>query len=448
MSITATYSPEDNKIRLYPSSRLDQETYERVKAAGFSWAPKQELFVAPKWTPGREDIAIELAGEIEAEQMTLAERAQIKAERLDGIAAKKTARANAFARAADELSQAFYMGQPILVGHHSEAKARKTQQRMHSALSKSVAEIKAANYMLYRAEGAECHANMKNDPRVRANRIKTLLAELRDLQRDINHANLCLKVWAKVTEDEPIKAALSRGILETGQLAPYGLYDKLKNATPQEARQMCIEAAERTVNSANRKRWVDHVLNRLGYERDMLGNVTRYEGALTPVMIQIFAREHGAHKPVAKALDDGSFILESKVALPLHIANASSIEMTADEWRDLMQGSGYEVPAKKDAQPPILNFRAPQLQSYSRYHRGQIDTYRQVEMTKEQYSKIDNEQRGTRLSICGEYKFKVCPDPFHEGARYLAQRVAVFLTDSKEHACPESYSELTSMEAV
>lgn len=38
MSISATYSVEDNKIRIYASQRLDAETYERVKAAGFAWA--------------------------------------------------------------------------------------------------------------------------------------------------------------------------------------------------------------------------------------------------------------------------------------------------------------------------------------------------------------------------------------------------------------------------
>lgn len=97
---TATYSPEDNKLRLYASSRLDAETYERVKAAGFVWAPKQELFVAPKWSPRREDLLIELAGEIEPEEMTLAERAQAKAERLDNLAHKRHREANAFNRAA------------------------------------------------------------------------------------------------------------------------------------------------------------------------------------------------------------------------------------------------------------------------------------------------------------------------------------------------------------
>ena len=34
-TIAATYSPEDNKLRLYASQRLDAETYARVKEAGF-----------------------------------------------------------------------------------------------------------------------------------------------------------------------------------------------------------------------------------------------------------------------------------------------------------------------------------------------------------------------------------------------------------------------------
>jgi hypothetical protein len=44
MTYTATYSPEDNKLRLYNSTRLDREIYARVRGAGFIYAPKQELF--------------------------------------------------------------------------------------------------------------------------------------------------------------------------------------------------------------------------------------------------------------------------------------------------------------------------------------------------------------------------------------------------------------------
>jgi len=79
--ITATYSPEDNKLRLYSSTRLDSDTYKRVKDAGFSWAPKQELFVAPMWTPSREDLCLELAGEIGDEDTSLLDRAESHSER-------------------------------------------------------------------------------------------------------------------------------------------------------------------------------------------------------------------------------------------------------------------------------------------------------------------------------------------------------------------------------
>ncbi len=43
MTYTATYSPEDNKLRLYASERLDAETYAKVKKAGFSWAPQHPV---------------------------------------------------------------------------------------------------------------------------------------------------------------------------------------------------------------------------------------------------------------------------------------------------------------------------------------------------------------------------------------------------------------------
>lgn len=346
MRITATYSPEDNKIRLYASARLDAETYARVKAAGFKWAPRQELFVAPAWSVGREDLALELAGEIEAEEMTLAERAAAKAERLDALAHKRNREANAFARRAEELSEAFYMGQPILVGHHSERKARKTKERMDGAQSQAIKASKAANYWLYRAEGVEAHANMKNDPRVRANRIKTLLAELRDIQRTINAAHRALAVWEKFTTDDQIRYALGRMPSEEtcSTMDIYYAVDK-GEMTPADAREKCIERAESTVESPRLARRIAHTLNRLGYERAFLGDVPRYDGELTPVILQAFAREHGAEKPTATATDPGCFQIESPVPLPLHLASGRFLDLSADDWRDLMQSTGYTVPA-------------------------------------------------------------------------------------------------------
>src|SRR5262245_11574233 len=87
--ITATYCPTENKIRLYPSARLDQTTYERVKAAGYKWAPNQECFVAPMWTPAREDLALELAGEIGDEDTSLVDRAEARADRFEDYSDKR-----------------------------------------------------------------------------------------------------------------------------------------------------------------------------------------------------------------------------------------------------------------------------------------------------------------------------------------------------------------------
>lgn len=440
---TATYSPEDNKLRLYASTRLDEETYARVKGAGFSWAPKQELFVAPKWTPEREDLAIELAGEIEPEETTIAERAAIKAERLDALAGKQLRQASAYQRAAEELSQAFYMGQPILVGHHSERKARKTKERMDAAQSKAITLTEKSNYWLYRATGVEHFANMKNNPRVRANRIKTLLAELRDLQRGINAAHHALTIWEKLTTDEQIDYAIGH-LNSDVTLVGWDTYGKVRSGemTLAEARQGAIDRANLTISGPRRRRWLDHILNRLSFEREMLGAVARYEDELTPVIIQAFAREHGAEKPKCTIVEDGYFLLESPVPLPMHIgAGRSYLELSDDDWRELMQSTGYEVPAKKDAAPPILNLDVPEIQAKSRAtYRGapEVEFLRVARVTKAQYSELGADYRGTRLSACGTYRFKVGSarrlGVAQEGEHW--SYVAVFLTDSKAHEVP------------
>lgn len=438
--ITATYSPEDNKLRLYASSRLDSETFERVKAAGYRWAPKQELFVAPAWSCAREDLALELAGEIEPEEMTLAERAQAKADRLDAIADKRAAQASAYSRRANELSQAFYMGQPILVGHHSERKARKTQEKMHSAMDQAAKAHNAIGYWQYRAESVERHANYKNDPRVRARRIKTLLAELRDLQRSINSAHKALDLWEKMQTAEQIAAFLGH----SASLARFGMWGEVDKGErdPFEAKAAVMDGCRAIIEGPNRARWINHTLNRLAYERDMLGDVPRYTGEITPTLLQMFVREHGADKPKGAKVDDDLFTVECAAPLPLHIGDGKALELSGDEWRDLMQSVGYVPPAKKPAKPPILNFVAPagEIATKSRAtYRGAdpVTMLRQVALTKAEYAAI-RDGKWTAESACGEFRVRTASDPHHKGAYYLAPRVCIVITDQKQHDVPES----------
>src|ERR1700691_40061 len=114
MHYSATYSPEDNKLRLYATCRLDPETYDSVKSAGFIWAPKQELFVAPMWTPAREDLLIERAGEIDDEHKSLVERAEERSERFEDYSEARASDAERARKAVSAIADNIPFGQPIL----------------------------------------------------------------------------------------------------------------------------------------------------------------------------------------------------------------------------------------------------------------------------------------------------------------------------------------------
>lgn len=183
MLITAAYDPADDKIRLSASQRLDSDTYAKVKAGGYGWAPKQGVFYAV-WSPRREDIALELAGEIGDEDTTLVERAEERAERFEGYQENRTTDAQRAREAVSRIADGIPMGQPILVGHHSEKHARKDAEKIENGMRRAVKMWDTAQYWERRAAGALAHARYKELPAVRARRIKTIEAEMRSMVAD------------------------------------------------------------------------------------------------------------------------------------------------------------------------------------------------------------------------------------------------------------------------
>jgi hypothetical protein len=170
MSYSATYSPEDNKLRL----RLvapDAETYARVKAP-LRVGPEQKLFVAPAWSPAREDLLIELAGEVGDEDTSLVERAEERAERFEDYQTARTDDAERARRGVAAIADNIPFGQPILVGHHSERHARKDAERIQNGMRRAVKMWETAQYWQDRAKGALRAAKYKERPDVRARRIK------------------------------------------------------------------------------------------------------------------------------------------------------------------------------------------------------------------------------------------------------------------------------------
>lgn len=320
---TATYSPDDNKIRIYPRHRLDAATYARVKAAGFKWAPKQELFVAPMWTPGREDLAVELCGELEDEDRTLAERAEERAERFEGYEEKRTADAERAQATVKAISKHIPFGQPILVGHHSERHARKDAERIENGMRKAVKMWDTAAYWKRRAAGALANAKYKELPAVRARRIKGIEADIRKLDKSDKESAATLARWALVDKPEAWKpredgtvwtreerAAYIAGRSTYGDAVARGengntwtAYDVLR--LPAEERysgapvmtvdEVIAEVRRRAeASTAYRARWRAHYQNRLEYERAMLDEAGSFKEQGTSVNVALLTLTAGA----------------------------------------------------------------------------------------------------------------------------------------------------------
>jgi len=276
MTMTATYSPEDNKLRLYASSRLDADTFAKVKAAGFRWAPRQSLFVAPMWTPGREDLLLELCGEIGDEDTSLVDRAEERAERFGEYGENRQRDARAAEAAVDALGRQFEGGQPILVGHHSERRARRDRERMDVGMRRAIRAWETADYWQRRAKAARQHADFKAEPAVRARRIKGLEADLRKRGRTLKEAQQLADAWGRpgLTPEFASKLAnhdyglrirlhdqgsdfvsawqiLRDGLLSLAEVAAHGV-------------------AAHTRTAKHQERWIQHLTFRLDYERALL----------------------------------------------------------------------------------------------------------------------------------------------------------------------------------
>lgn len=205
-NFTATYSPEDNKLRLYSVYRLDEDLYKRVRAAGFIFAKHQDLFVAPMWTPSRADLLLELAGFIDDESMSLADRAAIRADRFEGYQANRLKDAEQAYNEVQSLTEDIPLGQPILIGHHSEKKARKQAEKIERAGQRAVDMWNTSEYWIYRTKGVLRNVTYKDRADVRARRIKGLQADIRKYKSyftpDPKVKPIMQKGWSKGKFDE------------------------------------------------------------------------------------------------------------------------------------------------------------------------------------------------------------------------------------------------------
>lgn len=333
---TATYSPEDNKLRLTAFHRLPRELYDRVRAAGYIWAPKQEIFVAPMWTPDREDLALELCGEIADEDKSLVQRADERAERFEGYGQSRADEAAQAHKAVESICEHIPLGQPILVGHHSERHARRDAERIESTMRRAVKAFETSQYWIDRAASAVSHAKYLERPDVRARRIKKIEAEKRKQERAQQEAQNLVRFWSgetfainratgekrrvEITEDnraflhEVLGRMSGSGVNVLGVdgqnyytawdvTAPDGeRYQNCPVKTVLELQESALRLQSRLIAHCNR--WIAHFDNRLLYERAMLaasgGTATDKTGPETGGACKCWASVRGCWSYIQK----------------------------------------------------------------------------------------------------------------------------------------------------
>jgi len=391
---TATYSPEDNKLRLYPLHRLAQSDYERVKAYGFKWAPMQQLFVAPAWGPDREDLLIELCGEIEDEDKSLVDRAEERAERFEDYSEKRAKDADCAHKAVSAIADNIPLGQPILVGHHSERRARKDAERIENGMRRAVKMWETSKYWESRAAGALSMAKYKERPDVRSRRIKGLEADLRRMEKSTNRAADFSKAWQSVTTlEQALQIANFDHISKCFTLAefprnpPASQYEGMTSLwsaldggviTHEQAREIALRVHARS--NDHRARWITHLNNRLVYERAMLGE-TGYQ------------------------------------------------ELPKSPTRAIL---------------PLLNY-AGTLTWKNPYHRGENETGEAKPITKAALAKVPNDYKGTRISADGTHRIRIVMGAYlgFTGEDWNKRHAyyPVVVTDAKQHPRPGSGTE-------
>lgn len=438
----ATYSPEDNKIRLYLGYKIPRPEFDALRNAGFVWTPKQDSTLSGVWTPSREDIALDMAGYIGDEDQPAAERAADRAERFAGYAGKRLDEATGKADA--------YDAGPKIHGNQSHARAERSARRHDRQACHAVNQWGKAEYWTHRIKAVIAHALYKDSPGVRQRRIKTLESEERKQLKHEEERTAKLNLWKKILAlaDTKPESFLSTAYVYSGRMYSINMparpgheydtaYSVLERHREERAKPddlSVLEVVKYCVSEFEGRdwseRWLNHYRLRLDYERQMLAAQGGSADDKAGGEIQVGGRIQWR----------GAWLTVKKVNKG--ITGTSSVRTVEDHghWNQnipISRITGYQPPtvetvqAAKAAKPPTLplvNYKG------ENFH----------EMTQKEYSgRLKYKNAGSDV-INNQYRQR----SVMQGGRWKP----VFLTDkpvvnppAKQDAAPVKVSEFESV---
>jgi len=186
---------------------------------------------------------------------------------------------------------------------------------MDGAMRQAVRMWDTSEYWKRRAAGAKRHAKYKERPDVRARRIKTLEADKRKQERNKADAEKTVRIWSTLHDDQNTTMKRKDGTPTTfheralfvaghTNTTSYGVYSGLdkQTMTPEDAQRQTLESAAIRIEHANR--WINHLTNRLDYERAMLeesgGTLEQQKGCESGGAVRCWASPRGGWSYIQK----------------------------------------------------------------------------------------------------------------------------------------------------
>ncbi len=264
---TATYCPEDNKLRLY-TGWIEREEYLKLHKAGWKSTPKQDCDFVAVWTMSRENTAIEYAGYIGDEDQSPEERSADRAER---FAMYRDKRYNESMESIE-----VYENSPSVYGSQNEKKAAAQARKRDRIGNYANNQWSKAEYWTERTEGVIHHALYKLKPSVRMGRIKILEKEERQCLKSISEHNTYIKMWEDlhtIEDQEKQKRYLSHLCDSTWHEYTFNgktqtLYNFFREDLPLEDLRNLYLSNHSKIEGETRT--LQHIKLRLAYERKML----------------------------------------------------------------------------------------------------------------------------------------------------------------------------------
>ncbi|MEO5348894.1 MAG: DUF3560 domain-containing protein [Magnetococcus sp. YQC-3] len=124
---------------------------------------------------------------------TWSERRARKLERAQELAEKHRKLSEQKGRSASQIASMIPMGQPILVGHHSERRHRKDLERIDNSMRASIEHDKKADYYESKAASIENNRSIMSDDPNAIDKLKEKLAKLETKQENNKTVNALVR---------------------------------------------------------------------------------------------------------------------------------------------------------------------------------------------------------------------------------------------------------------